>query len=123
MRFLAPFALLFAFTLSARGEDATVGHMVFFELKDKSPEAKKKLVEACKKYLKPQAGVLYFSSGERGEEFARDVNAKDWDVALHLVFKDKKALDVYAVDPQHLKFIEENKENWKSVKVYDSYLK
>ena len=50
------------------------------------------------------------------------MNAKDWDVALHLVFKNKAAHDKYAVHPEHIKFIDENKANWKSVKVFDSHI-
>ncbi|WP_020471112.1 Dabb family protein [Zavarzinella formosa] len=121
-RMMAVLALTVAFSMTAKADEPNVGHMVFFELKEKTPEAKAKLVAACEKYLKPQPGVLYFSAGARGEEFTRDVNAKDWDVALHLVFTDKAAHDKYAKDAEHEKFIAENKDNWKSVKVYDSLL-
>ena len=63
--------------------------MVFFELKDKSAESKKKLVDACYKYLKNHDGVLYFSAGPRAEDVKEPVSATDWDVALHIVFKNK----------------------------------
>ena len=52
----------------------------------------------------------------------RDVNDRDFDVALHLVFKSKAAHDQYAKAERHLKFIEENKATWKKVRVFDSYL-
>ena len=52
----------------------------------------------------------------------RDVNDRDFDVALHLVFKSKAAHDQYAKSERHLKFIEENKDNWKRVRVFDSYV-
>ena len=39
--------------------------MVYFTLKDNSPAAKKKLVDACKKYLKDHDGTVYFSAGIR----------------------------------------------------------
>ncbi len=119
-RFLAAVTTLFAFSAAAQADGPGIGHMVFFELKDNSPEAKKKLVDACKKYLKNHEGIAYFSAGTRATEFDREVNAKEWDVALHLVFKDKKAHDKYQEHADHLKFIEENKANWKSVKVFDS---
>jgi hypothetical protein len=99
-----------------------IGHMVFFTLKDATPENKKKLVAACEKYLRDHDGVVYFSAGPRAEAFDREVNDKDWDVALHLVFADKAAHDKYQDHPQHLRFIEENKALWSKVRVFDSEL-
>ena len=100
--------------------DGQIAHMVYFTLKDNSPEAKKKLVEACNKYLSKHEGTLYFSAGVRGEDFSREVNDRDFDVALHLVFKDKAAHNKYQDHERHKKFIEENKENWKKVRVFDA---
>lgn len=99
-----------------------IGHMVYFKLKDGTPAAREKLVEACKKYLADHDGVVFFSAGVIGDDFKRDVNDRDWDVALHLVFADKAAHDKYADHPRHLKFIEENKETWAKVRVFDSEL-
>jgi hypothetical protein len=121
-RFLAVLTVAVAFAVTARADDPAIGHMVFFELKEKTAENKKKLVDACYKYLKDHEGVLYFSAGARGEEFKAAVNATDFDVALHLVFKDKKSYDKYLPHAQHLKFIEEFKDLWKGVKVYDSLI-
>ena len=39
----------------------------------------------------------------------RDVNDRDFDVALHLVFKNKAAHDQYAESERHQKFIEETR--------------
>lgn len=97
-----------------------IGHMVFFTLKDATPENRKKLVAACEKYLRDHDGVVYFSAGVRAEALDREVNDKDWDVALHLVFADMAAHDKYQDHPQHLKFIEENKALWAKVRVFDS---
>jgi hypothetical protein len=99
-----------------------VGHMVYFKLKDATPANREKLVEACKKYLAEHDGVVFFSAGVIGEGFKRDVNDRDWDVALHLVFANKAAHDKYQDDPEHLKFIEENKAGWAKVRVFDSEL-
>jgi hypothetical protein len=99
-----------------------IGHMVFFTLKDTTPENTAKLVAACDKYLRDHDGVVYYSAGPRAKVFDRDVNDKDWDVALHLVFADKAAHDKYQDHPQHLKFIEENKAVWSKVRVFDSEL-
>jgi len=40
----------------------------------------------------------------------------------YLVFKSKAAHDEYSKAERHMKFIEENKDNWKNVRVFDSYL-
>jgi hypothetical protein len=121
-RFLVALTVLFAFAVTARADDPAVAHMVFFELKEKSAENKQKLVDACYKYLKDHEGVLYFSAGGRAEDIKEGPSAKDWDVALNIIFKDKKSLETYAKHAQHLKFIAENKDGWKGVKVYDSYI-
>lgn len=97
-----------------------IGHMVYFTLKDATPQNQEKLVAACKKYLVKHDGVVYFAAGVRGKAFDREVNDRDWDVALHIVFADKAAHDKYATHPEHLKFIEENKDLWAKVRVFDS---
>jgi len=106
----------------ARAAEPQIGHMVFFQLKDASPEAKKKVVDACKKYLKDHDGVVYFSAGTIADELKREVNDREWDIALHLVFKDKASHDKYQDAKAHKQFIEENKDNWKKVRVFDSLI-
>jgi hypothetical protein len=100
--------------------ESQIAHMVYFTLKDNSAEAKKKMVEACKKYLTEHDGTVYFSAGIRGEDFNRQINDREFDVALHLVFKDKASHDKYQDHERHKKFIEENKDNWKKVRVFDA---
>ena len=99
-----------------------LSHDVYFALKDNSPQAKEKLIAACKKYLTEHPGAVRFAVGPLADEMKREVNDRDFDVALHLVFKNKAAHDQYAKAERHLKFIEENKGNWKKVRVFDSYL-
>lgn len=101
-------------------EKPAIGHMVYFKLKDPTAANKKKLIDACKKYLENHDGVVFFAAGGIGDEFKREVNDRDWDVALHLVFADKAAHDKYQDHPEHLKFIEENKDAWAKVRVFDS---
>jgi hypothetical protein len=95
-------------------------HSVYFELKDKSPQAREKLVAACKKYLTKHPGEVYFAAGTLAEDLNRPVNDRDFDVNLLVVFEDKKAHDQYQEAERHKQFIEENKENWKKVRVFDS---
>jgi hypothetical protein len=103
-------------------ESPQLAHMVFFSLKDNSPEAAQKLVDACKKYLSKHEGEVYFSAGIRAKDMKRDVNDTDFDVALHIVFQNQAAHDKYADHPRHIEFINENKANWKKVRVFDSFV-
>ncbi|MCC6419161.1 MAG: Dabb family protein [Gemmataceae bacterium] len=97
-----------------------IAHMVYFSLKDNSPAAKEKLVTACRKYLSKHPGEVFFAAGTLAREFDRPVNDRDFDVALHLVFRDRAAHDKYQDAPRHKQFIDENKDNWKKVRVFDS---
>src|SRR5262245_41856017 len=97
-----------------------IAHMVYFSLKDASPAAKDKLVEACKKYLSKHPGEVFFAAGVLCKDLDRPVNDRDFDVALHIVFADRKAHDQYQDAPRHKQFIDENKDNWKKVRVFDS---
>ena len=97
-----------------------IAHNVFFTLTDKSPEKVKQLVDACKKYLTIQAGIVSFAAGAREPGLARDVNDQDWDVGLHVLFKNRAAHDAYQDDATHDKFIAEMKSNWAKVRVFDS---
>ncbi len=97
-----------------------LAHNVYFSLKDASDAAKQKLVSACKKYLSTHAGTLFFACGTLATELKREVNDRDFDVGLHIIFQDQAAHDAYQIAPLHEKFIEENKANWKKVRVFDS---
>jgi hypothetical protein len=106
-------------TAAERAEPMVV-HDVYFTLKDNSPAARQKLVEACKKYLSKHPGTVFFAAGTLAEELKRDVNDRDFDVGLHVVFKDKASHDKYQDAPLHKQFIDENKASWKKVRVFDT---
>ncbi len=108
--------------VSAQAEERMLAHDVCFSLKDNSPQAKEKLIAACKKYLTGHPGTVRFAVGPIADEMKRDVNDRDFDVALHLVFKNKEAYDQYEKSERHLKFKEEAQDNRKKVRVFDSYL-
>lgn len=99
-----------------------LGHMVYFTLKDRSPERVQELVAACKKYLTGHDGLVFFAAGTLVPDLSRPVNQLDFDVALQTVFADRAAHDAYQTHPRHLQFIEENKENWERVRVFDAYV-
>lgn len=99
-----------------------LAHDVYFTLKDRSEAAKEELVAGCKKYLADHAGTVWFAAGVLVTEHGRDVNDRNFDVALHIVFKNKASHDKYQDAPRHHRFIEEYKEHWETVRVFDSWL-
>lgn len=100
-----------------------LAHNVFFTLKDDSDVARADLVEACHKYLKDHPGVVFFAAGSLAEDMDREVNDRDFHVGLHVVFKSQEYQDRYQVAEKHLQFIEENKDNWAKVRVFDSVVR
>jgi hypothetical protein len=97
-----------------------LAHNVFFSLHDRSEAARARLIQACRTHLTAHPGILFFACGELAADLRRDVNDIGFDVALHIVFTDKPAHDVYQESPSHMRFIAENKGGWKQVRVFDS---
>ena len=95
------------------------GHMVYFTLKERTPETVLNLVSECQKYLSDHPGTVYFSVGTLADTH-RGVNDRDFDVALNLVFDSAKSHDQYQVAPRHDEFIAANKDSWARVRVFDS---
>lgn len=96
-------------------------HMVYFSLKDASEGACQQLVDACHQYLSDHPGTLFFAAGVLADTH-RDVNDRDFNVALHLVFADMAAHDAYQVADRHQAFVDQNRGNWSRVRVFDAYL-
>ncbi len=101
---------------------ARVSHVVFFELVDASDEKVQTLLEQCKQYLDDHPGLEFFAVGRLNPDLARDVNDRDFHVSLHTVFTDMAAHDAYQIAARHKTFIENNRDNWKTVRVFDSDL-
>ncbi len=99
-----------------------LAHVVYFTLKDRSTTAKKMLVASCKKYLTDHPGTAFFAAGLRAEDIEWTVSDRQFDVVLHLVFKNKAAHDEYQDSPRHQQFLEENEANWAEVRVFDAYV-
>jgi hypothetical protein len=97
-------------------------HNVYFTLKDNSEKAKQELLASCKKWLSGHPGTASFAVSVLAEEYDYRANDRAFDVGLHIVFSERSALDAYMEADQHLKFIEENKANWKKVRVFDSFV-
>ena len=96
-----------------------LAHNVYFSLNESTPENRAKLVAACKKYLADHPGVVFFAAGTVSD-LDREVNDREWDVGLHVIFKDRASHDVYQTAPKHLEFIAECKAMWKKVRVFDT---
>src|SRR5438477_7770815 len=97
-----------------------LAHNVFFTLRDKSPAAVATLIVACKKYLTIHPGIVSFACGVIEPELAREVNDRDFDVGLHIIFATRAAHDAYQDAAAHLRFVAENKATWSRVRVFDS---
>jgi Stress responsive A/B Barrel Domain len=127
---LALFALVASFALDAAARlveraEPQLAHMVFFALKDHSRESRERFVASCDKYLSDQEGTVYYSVGSIAEDkdVEEPVSVKDFDVALHVVFENKAAKARYLASDRHKKFVDENRESFTGVRVFDSFLK
>ena len=94
--------------------------MVYFTLKDHSPAATEILINACRTHLTGHEGTVLFAVGTVVPDLAREVNQRDFHVALQLVFQSREAHDRYQVHERHQRFIAENRENWQKVRVFDA---
>ena len=99
-----------------------LSHAVYFTLKNRTPEAASKLVASCHKHLTGHPGTVFFSAGTCAAEYDREVNDRDYDVALTIVFESHAAHDVYQTAPRHEQFIAENATDWAKVRVFDANL-
>src|SRR5258705_6452548 len=94
-------------------------HVVIFWTKAEKANAAQELLAGAEKYLKPIPGVQSFHIGKMVPSH-RPVVDQSYQVALNLVFPDKKAQDDYQVHPQHIQFVEGVfKRVCKKVVVYD----
>jgi hypothetical protein len=94
-------------------------HVVIFWTDPKNPKAADDLIAGARKYLEPVPGVLSFHIGKMAGSH-RPVVDQSYQVALNLVFPDKKTQDEYQTHPLHLEFVEKAfKPNCQRVVVYD----
>ena len=94
-------------------------HIVIFWTNPQNPKAAEELIAGANQYLKPIPGALSFHIG-RMVASHRPVVDQTYQVALNLVFPDKKTQDAYQTHPLHLEFVEQAfKPNCSRVVVYD----
>ncbi|MEX0727818.1 MAG: Dabb family protein [Planctomycetaceae bacterium] len=99
-----------------------LAHMVYFSLLDDSPEACQRIIDSAHELLTGIAGVEFLGIGTLIRDLDRPVNVRDFQVGIHVIFRDRAAHDAYQVHPQHQKFIADNKPNWKLARVFDCTL-
>jgi predicted enzyme related to lactoylglutathione lyase len=100
--------------------DAMVAHNVFFTLREASREKADEMVAAMEKYLAKHPGEVYFAAAHRWQEGQRPVHDRDWDIALHSVFRNAASLEQYEKSDRHQQFIAEYKAHFSNVRVFDS---
>ena len=126
---LALFALVASLALDAVARlagraEPQLAHMVFFALKDHSKDSRERFIASCDKYLSNHEGTVYYSVGTIAEDkdVEEPVSVKDFDVALHVVFENKAAKARYLASERHKLFVDENRESFAGVRVFDSFL-
>ena len=94
--------------LTARASQcaAMFSHVVIFWTDPDNPNAADTLLEGANRFLKPIPGVIHFHAGKMASSH-RPVVDQTYQVALNIIFTDKKAQDDYQVHPLHLRFVEE----------------
>ena len=98
-----------------------LAHDVYITLHDGSEAARARLVATWLEYL-AGCDCVSMSAGGRAPEFDRPVNDQGFDVGLHVTFKDRASHDAYQAHPRHKQFVDETRPNWKTVRVFDSWV-
>ena len=80
-------------------------HVVIFWTKSDNPKAIEEMIAGAERYLRPIPGVLHFHVG-RMVPSHRPVVDQSYQVALNLIFADKKTQDDYQSHPLHVEFVE-----------------
>lgn len=95
-------------------------HNVYFSLNVANEDTIAAFISDCKTYLAVQPGIASFVCGVLETALNRPINDRDFDVSLHVVFESKAAHDAYQVAPLHNEFVTRQKDNWKTVRAFDT---
>src|SRR5437899_10256903 len=85
--------------------ESMFSHIVIFWIDPGNPKAADDLIAGANKYLKSIPGILHFHVGKMVPSH-RPVVDQSYQVALNVVFADKKSQDDYQVHPLHIEFVE-----------------
>jgi len=95
-------------------------HLVYFyPREDADAGDAERLAQGCRTHLTNIPGVLRLDVGVPAGT-PRPVVDNSYLVALIVEFADSAGHDVYQDHPDHLRFIEECKQYWSRVQIYDS---
>ncbi|GAA4271825.1 Dabb family protein [Aquimarina gracilis] len=96
-------------------------HTVFFWLNNPDNVDERKTFEKGVKELLEQCKFITSAHlGTPANTAKREVVDASYTYCVVITFESKEAHDKYQIDPLHKKFIEENKNLWRKVLVYDS---
>jgi hypothetical protein len=102
-----------------RVKNIMFSHVVIFWTDPSNPAAADEVIAGANKCLRPIPGLLHFHAGKMAPSH-RAVVDQSYQVALNLVFPDKKTQDDYQTHPSHIEFVEKYfKPLVKRVVVYD----
>jgi hypothetical protein len=94
-------------------------HVVIFWTDPANTKAADELLAGMEKYLRPIPGLLHFHAGKMASSH-RPVVDQTYQVALNLIFPDKKTQDEYQEHPLHVEFVNSVfKKTCQKVVVYD----
>ena len=99
-----------------------LAHSVYFSLNQDSPEARQRLIAACKQYLTGHPGTLFFAAGGLADDIQWSISDRNFHVALHVVFQTKAYHDQYQDSARHQQFLDETSADWDDVRVFDAYI-
>jgi len=94
-------------------------HSVFFWLKEDLSDEKEAAFLQGLISLKQISSVQSMTYGPPAPTEERGVVDRSYSYALAINFEDVAAQDAYQVDPIHTKFVEDHKDKWTKVIVYD----
>ncbi len=98
-----------------------LAHSVYFTLKDRTPAAAARLIASCCEHLTGHPGLRTFAVGTCAD-YDRQVNDRDYDVGLVMVFDSHASHDAYQTAERHGRFIAEHADSWAKVRIFDTDL-
>lgn len=92
-------------------------HQVFFWLNDPDKDLKT-VMDGCKRIAQTKS-VKDYKVGVPAGTQRREVVDHSFHISLTVYFDSIADHDLYQTDPVHLQFVEDHKDKWSQVKVYD----
>ncbi len=98
-------------------------HTVYFWFKDEVPQERKVAFEKDLAELGKVPSIQSYYYGPPAPTENRDVVDSSYDMAINVHFASVEDEAAYQIDPIHLKFVEECKDLWDKVVVYDNIVR